>query len=129
MTDRIMVTHNAAGAGLLAVGLSWPAITTAQGDAGQLDTAKVKKAHSDQITYSPYAGRHHPMRPFFGDTHLHTSFSMDAATRNLTVAGYVRGVPMGGYLSNAPEGKSPSFLVAALRDPIGANLDRIQKAQ
>ena len=78
MTDRIMVTHNAAGAGLLAVGLSWPAITTAQGDAGQLNTAKAEKAHSDQITYSPYAGRHHPMRPFFGDTHLHTSFSMDA---------------------------------------------------
>jgi Protein of unknown function (DUF3604) len=33
---------------------------------------------------------------------------------------------MGGDLSNAPKGKSPSFLVAALKDPIGANLDRIQ---
>jgi hypothetical protein len=29
-------------------------------------------------------------------------------------------------LSNAPSGKSPSFLVAALKDPIGANLDRVQ---
>ena len=28
--------------------------------------------------YSPYAGRDFPTRPFFGDTHLHTSFSMDA---------------------------------------------------
>ena len=28
--------------------------------------------------YSPYAGRNFPTRPFFGDTHLHTSFSMDA---------------------------------------------------
>jgi hypothetical protein len=28
--------------------------------------------------YSPYAGRSFPIRPFFGDTHLHTSFSMDA---------------------------------------------------
>jgi hypothetical protein len=33
---------------------------------------------------------------------------------------------MGGDLSNAPKGKSPTFLVAALKDPIGANLDRIQ---
>ena len=33
---------------------------------------------------------------------------------------------MGGDLSTAPSGKSPSFLVAALKDPIGANLDRIQ---
>ena len=28
--------------------------------------------------YSPPAGRNFPTRPFFGDTHLHTSFSMDA---------------------------------------------------
>ena len=28
--------------------------------------------------YSPYANRDFPTRPFFGDTHLHTSFSMDA---------------------------------------------------
>ena len=40
--------------------------------------------------------------------------------------GYAKGVPMGGDLSDAPAGKSPTFLVAALKDPIGANLDRIQ---
>ena len=50
----------------------------------------------------------------------------DALTRSPVVAGYSKGVPMGGELSAAPAGKSPSFLVAALRDPIGANLDRIQ---
>jgi hypothetical protein len=50
----------------------------------------------------------------------------DAQTRNPAVAGYTKGVPMGGDLSDAPAGKSPTFLVAALRDPIGANLDRIQ---
>jgi hypothetical protein len=33
---------------------------------------------------------------------------------------------MGGDLSNAPSGKPARFLVAALKDPIGANLDRIQ---
>jgi len=40
--------------------------------------------------------------------------------------GYKRGVPMGGDLSNAPNGKSPSFMIRALRDPDNANLDRIQ---
>jgi hypothetical protein len=50
----------------------------------------------------------------------------DAGTRSPAVTGYTKGVPMGGDLSNAPHGKSPSFLVAALKDPIGANLDRIQ---
>jgi len=35
-------------------------------------------------------------------------------------------VPMGGDIANAPSGKSPTFMVAALRDPDGANLDRIQ---
>lgn len=40
--------------------------------------------------------------------------------------GYDRGVPMGGDLSNAPSDTAPSFLVRALRDVDGANLDRIQ---
>ena len=40
--------------------------------------------------------------------------------------GYAKGVPMGGDLSKAPAGKAPSFLVAAMKDPMGANLDRIQ---
>jgi hypothetical protein len=50
----------------------------------------------------------------------------DANNRTPARVGYTKGVPMGGDLSNAPNGKSPSFLVAALKDPIGANLDRIQ---
>jgi len=40
--------------------------------------------------------------------------------------GYARGVPMGGDLSGAPAGRSPTFLIRAQRDPDGANLDRIQ---
>ncbi|MGD8408332.1 MAG: DUF3604 domain-containing protein [Thiohalophilus sp.] len=40
--------------------------------------------------------------------------------------GYAQGVPMGGDLSDAPSGKAPAFLVRALRDPDGANLDRVQ---
>jgi len=40
--------------------------------------------------------------------------------------GYDKGVPMGGDLRDAPSGKAPSFMMWALRDPEGANLDRIQ---
>jgi hypothetical protein len=40
--------------------------------------------------------------------------------------GYARGVPMGGDLTAAPDGVAPTFMVRALRDPDGANLDRIQ---
>jgi hypothetical protein len=50
----------------------------------------------------------------------------DANTRSPAIAGYTKGVPMGGDLGPAPEGKAPTFLVAALKDPIGANLDRYQ---
>jgi hypothetical protein len=50
----------------------------------------------------------------------------DANTRSPAVIGYTKGVPMGGDLEAAPAGKVPSFLVAALKDPIGANLDRYQ---
>jgi hypothetical protein len=40
--------------------------------------------------------------------------------------GYARGVPMGGDLSNAPNGKAPAFMIRALRDADGASLDRVQ---
>ncbi len=40
--------------------------------------------------------------------------------------GYTRGVPMGSDLTAAPDGAAPTFMIRALRDPDGANLDRIQ---
>jgi len=40
--------------------------------------------------------------------------------------GYENGVPMGGDLTKASAGKTPTFLIRALRDPDGANLDRVQ---
>jgi hypothetical protein len=40
--------------------------------------------------------------------------------------GYAHGVPMGGELATAPRGKAPGFLIAAAKDPIEANLDRVQ---
>jgi len=50
----------------------------------------------------------------------------DAQSRLPADVGYTRGVAMGGDLSNAPAGKTPTFLVAALKDPYSGNLDRIQ---
>ena len=40
--------------------------------------------------------------------------------------GYRKGVPMGGDLTAAPNGKAPTFMVGALKDPWSGNLDRIQ---
>ena len=51
----------------------------------------------------------------------------DANTRIPAKVGYAKGIPMGGDLSAPPEGKqAPTFLVAAMKDPLSGNLDRIQ---
>ena len=50
----------------------------------------------------------------------------DASTRSPAVAGLHQGRADGRRLEAAPKGKAPTFLVAALRDPFGGNLDRIQ---
>jgi hypothetical protein len=236
-------------AGLLLVACFSPVCLWAEGDTIGLaapQKSQVEKVFPQKPSYSPYAGRNYPTRPFFGDTHLHTSFSMDAGALgarltpkdaylfasgaelrtssgqqaklsrpldflvvadqsdnmgffpdlfagkpqilanptgriwydmlqsgqggqaaleiivafsqgtfpkelmyfpdtdqyrdawNVTIEaadahqrlpahiGYSKGVPMGGDLAAAPEGKSPRFLVAALKDPMGANLDRYQ---
>lgn len=48
----------------------------------------------------------------------------DLARSDFAKYGYEHGVPMGGDLSKSS--KAPSFLVRALRDPDGANIDRLQ---
>jgi Protein of unknown function (DUF3604) len=50
----------------------------------------------------------------------------DLRGRDMARTGYDKGVPMGGDLGKAPKNKVPGFMVWALRDPDGANLDRIQ---
>jgi len=50
----------------------------------------------------------------------------DALRPDLARIGYTKGVPMGGDLANAPEGASPRFLIRAVKDHDGANLDRVQ---
>jgi len=60
---------------------------------------------------------------FFGGWNFEVQ---DAATRLPANIGYAKGVSMGADLSEAPDGGAPSFLVAARKDPISGNLDRIQ---
>ncbi len=50
----------------------------------------------------------------------------DAQNRLPAAVGYSKGVPMGGDLPREQAGKIPTFLVAALKDPLSGNLDRIQ---
>src|SRR6187455_2241741 len=46
------------------------------------DAGTMTREQADELfkarPYSPYALRSFPIRPLFGDTHLHTAFSMDA---------------------------------------------------
>ena len=48
----------------------------------------------------------------------------DLNRRNLAAAGYGKGVPMGGSLTATD--RAPGFLIHAVKDPDGANLDRVQ---
>ncbi|MEP0200631.1 MAG: DUF3604 domain-containing protein [Halioglobus sp.] len=60
---------------------------------------------------------------FFGGWNFNAS---DMENRQPAFAGYTKGVPMGGDLPVRENDKAPSFMVYALRDAIGANIDRIQ---
>ena len=99
--------------------------TTASGYAAVWATENTREAIWDAMerkeTYATTGPR--MIVRFFGGWDFEAN---DANTRSPAVVGYTRGVPMGGDLRAAPQGKSPTFLVAALKDPIGANLDRIQ---
>jgi hypothetical protein len=54
-------------------------------------------------------------------------FKPDEVQRpDFAAQGYARGVPMGGDLLTAPADAAPTFMIRALRDPDGANLDRVQ---
>ncbi len=50
----------------------------------------------------------------------------DAQATDIATPGYDKGVPMGGDLKTAAAGKVPTFLVAAMKDLDGGNLDRVQ---
>ena len=48
----------------------------------------------------------------------------DITANDMAAVGYAKGVPMGGDLKGSDE--TPSFLIRAMKDPNGANLDRVQ---
>ena len=50
----------------------------------------------------------------------------DAAHPDLAAIGYRKGVPMGGELNGNGEEQPLTFMIWALKDPHGANLDRVQ---
>ena len=50
----------------------------------------------------------------------------DAERPDLAAIGYRKGVPMGGDLTRPEAGEAPRFLIHAVKDPDGANLDRVQ---
>jgi hypothetical protein len=50
----------------------------------------------------------------------------DVSASDMVAIGYKKGIPMGSDLSKAPQGKAPGFMITAMKDPVGANLDRIQ---
>jgi hypothetical protein len=53
--------------------------------------------------------------------------SADLASADLVSRGYARGVPMGGALEASDRaGAAPTFIIAVLKDPMSANLDRVQ---
>jgi len=97
----------------------------AAGYAGVWATENTREAIFDAIkrkeTYATTGPR--MVVRFFGGF----DFTADDAQSRLPAGiGYAKGVPMGSDLRKADAGKSPTFLVAALKDSYSGNLDRIQ---
>ena len=107
--DIIQRGRNSLASGLAAV---WATENTREALFDAMQRKEVYATTGTRITLRVFAGWDFTVddvvRPDFADT------------------GYLGGVPMGGDLTEAPAGSSPKFMVRALRDPDGANLDRIQ---
>jgi len=95
--------------GLAAV---WATENTRAGIFEAMQRREVYASTGPRITVRVFAGWD------FVETDIHRS--------NFAQYGYENGVPMGGDLTKAPKGKTPHLLIRTLRDPDGANLDRVQ---
>jgi hypothetical protein len=57
---------------------------TLNADSGEIKPADPAKFYKEP-GYSPYAGRRYPERPYFGDEHVHTAWSVDAGGSGATL--------------------------------------------
>ena len=98
---------------------------SAAGYTGVWATANTREAIWDAMkrreTYAT-SGPRFTLR-FFGGYHYTAA---DAQADRIVPAGYSKGVPMGGDLRAAQASQVPTFLIAAMKDPRGGNLDRVQ---
>jgi hypothetical protein len=103
--------------------MGWEAV--ASGYAAVWATENTREAIFDAMRRKEVYGTTGPRMTvrFFGGWDFE---SADASNRLPGAVGYTKGVPMGGDLMPRPRGASPTFLVAALKDPYSGNLDRIQ---
>jgi hypothetical protein len=98
----------------------------ASGLAGVWATENTRKAIFDAMLRKEVYGTTGPRMAvrMFGGWEFN---DQDLNSRIPANVGYKKGTPMGGDLRVKPKGATaPNFMVYALRDPIGANLDRIQ---
>jgi hypothetical protein len=110
VSEDITVMHwKAAASGLAAV---WARENTRESIFDALERREVYATTGSRITVR-----------FFGGWHYQAE---DVRHSEFLQRGYDKGVPMGGDLPAAVKDRRPTFLVSALKDPDGANLDRIQ---
>jgi hypothetical protein len=109
-TGKVMISSwEASASGLAAV---WARENTRESIFDAMTRREVYATSGGRMTVRVFAG---------------WDFKPDEVERpDFAAQGYARGVPMGGDLNKAPNGKAPSFMIRAVRDPDGANLDRVQ---
>ena len=104
-------------------GVGWD--SAAQGITGAWSTANTREALTAAFKRKEvYATSGPRMRlRVFGGFEFEAE---DANARDIAAVGYGGGVPMGGELAQAPNDTPVSLLIQAVKDPTGANLDRVQ---